>query len=298
MDCLITSAAHGLHLDSETWCIAYASNLKWPDGFFCPGCGTHHQFEGGRRKLVCRYCGRYGSLTSGTLLHGSKKRLSHLLQTLWWASGEKSSLTIRKLQHHTGLTSYQTAWFWMKKLRLVMGRVLKKCRGIVLSGSCPVENRDKSEVLLVAMESTARGRSTGQLRMGYCPLLDGNQIERFWSEVVEPGSVILVPAVEPFISVRLQDMLITTETSPSGHDAVIDICAAYRSWLVCEKQRCSRISSPQDLLEEFCFMHNSRLYSNRLLLFEDLVTQALSCQYESGQLSIDLQNATRGGSCL
>lgn len=298
MDSLTTSAAHGLHLESESWCITYAFNLKWPDGFFCPGCGTRHELQGGRRKLVCRYCGRYGSLTSGTLLHGSKKRLSHLLQTLWWASGEKSSLTIRKLQHHTGLTSYQTAWFWMKKLRLVMRRVLKKCRGIVLSGTCPVAERDKPEVLLVALESTAGGRSTGQLRMGYCPLLDGKQIERFWREVVQPGSVILVPAAEPFLSVRLPDMLLTTENVPSDHEAIIDVCAAYRSWLICKKQRCSRVSSPQDLVEEFCFMHNSRLYSNRLLLFEDLVSEALSCRSEGDRLSMDVQDATGGGSCI
>lgn len=298
MDRSLTSTELGLHLDDESWCTAYAFRVRWPDGFSCPACGTRYPEQWIGRKLVCHYCGRYGSITSGTLLHGSKKRLSHLLRTLWWASGEKSSLTIRKLQHFTGLTSYQTAWFWMRKLRLVISRTLKKCCGTVLSGACPAAPRDGPGVLLVAIESTARGRTTGRLRMRHCQQLDTNHIERFCSEVVEPGSVILFPAAEPFISVRLREMLLTTETTPSDHEVVRTICSAYRFWLSREKKRCSRTRSCQDLIDEYCFFHNGQLYSNRLLLFEDLVSDALSSWPQNGRPRFETQPSTRGASCI
>ena len=77
------AAQGGLQFHDESWCAAYASRLKWPQGFVCRACGAAAQRCLRPDKPLCPACGRSSSITAGTLLHGSKKSLATWLQALW-----------------------------------------------------------------------------------------------------------------------------------------------------------------------------------------------------------------------
>lgn len=275
-----TAPEFSVRLDDESWCASYAFGIRWPQGFVCPTCGTAHQASGFQQKPLCRACGRCSSITAGTLLHGSKKSLGTWLRALWWLSGERSSISIMKLKTYMGFRSYQTGWSWMQKLRLIIELTnRRKCRGIVLVDGVPAEVSADSDQLLTAVESVASGRTTGRLQMRRCGSLKQDIIERFCRQTVASGSVIIVPGREPFTSVDIREMICASEDSSFHHDDILRICASYRLWHRRNKGWAPRHWA-QSLVDEFCFLYNGRLYTNRVHLFETLVRVALSNSHE------------------
>lgn len=111
---------------TEAACVAYARNVKWPDGFRCRSCGFDSSWPvaNGRRD-ECRRCGRQESVTSGTLFHQTKKplRLWFRAITLWVTS--KRGLSAMEMSRQLGI-HYETAWTWCHKLRASVGAVFGK----------------------------------------------------------------------------------------------------------------------------------------------------------------------------
>ena len=274
-----TAAELAIRLEDESWCTSYAFRIRWPQGFVCPACGACHPETGFQNKTLCRACGRCSSITAGTLLHGSKKSLSIWLRALWWASGECSSFSIMKLRNYLGFSSYQTGWAWMKKLRQIIELVnRKKCRGITLVDAAPARGPAQGNQLLVAVESIARGRTTGRLRMKLCQSLNQELISQFCTDGVAGGSIVIFPRRKPFTSIHLQEILYTVDESSSSHEDIEKICASYHRWRRHEKFRWSHLCCSQDLVEEFCFFHNGALTADRVDIFETLVVAALTSQ--------------------
>ena len=272
-----TEAELSLQLDNEPWCAAYAFRLRWPQGFVCPTCGAAAQNCARPEKPLCRACGRSSSITAGTLLHGSKKSLATWLRALWWLSGERTSISITKLKKHLGFSSYQTGWAWMRKLRQIIEIVnRRKCRGVVLVDALAADDLGVLNQLLVAVESIARGRSTGRVRMELCSSVDQELIVRFCRRTVTAGSIIIVPGRPPFTDIDLQETMYTVDHATFHHEDALKIGACYRLW---RRQNKSRLPAPrctQQLADEFYFFHNVLLYMDRVHLFETLVSAALS----------------------
>ena len=285
------------NLQDELWCRSFAYKIRWPEGFICPSCGFHQKDSLIEENPVCRHCGRITSITASTLLHGSKKQICLWLQAAWWASGERTSLRIKKLQHILRLASYQTAWDWMNKLRRAIKLMNhKKCRGIVLIDSNTVDCLSGSNLLLTAVESIAGGRTTGRLRMEFYESLDTESIELFCKKTVLPGSIIDAPYREPFTSAQLPEMLYTLTKTIPAHEAVQTICSSYLRWCRQEKYRLSRFKDPQDTLEEFCFFHNGELHASREQRFTALAAALLTPGPNHADCSpSDSQDGKRGG---
>lgn len=272
-----TANALGVRLKDESWCLSYAFKRRWPKGFVCPTCGAAHPGSGCQEKPLCRACGRSSSITAGTLLHGSKKSLSTWLQAFWWVSGERTSISIKKLLEYLGFKSFQTGWAWMKIVRRTIELAnQKKCRGVVLVDAVPIDCQGKGDQLLCALESIARGRTIGRLHMKVHRSVNQEVITRFCEQTVEPGSVAVFPGRAPFISVRLEDILCTVDDSCSCHEDIARICSSFRRWRRTCKGWSWHQGCSQDLLEEFCFFHNGMLSSSRGHIFDTLVAAALT----------------------
>lgn len=264
-------------LQDESWCTSYAHKIRWPHGFTCPTCGFHQNDPSSGEHDVCRFCRRPKSITAATLLHGTKKKLCLWLQAAWWASGRRSSLSIKELQRYLAINSYQTAWSFVNKLRRAI-RLMnqKKCSGVVLIDSGVLEISGESIPALAAVESIAAGRTTGWLKMQICQSLDPSIIQGFCEQVVDPGSFIDAPCREPFVSVCLQHCLYTSAGPSPSHNTVQQICSSYRSWYRQQKYRLCHFKTYQDALEEFCFFYNAKLFSSRSHHFEALVSALLT----------------------
>ena len=284
-----------LQLNDESWCATYAFKLRWPHGFVCPACSTAHRGYEQPEKPLCSACGRSSSITAGTLLHGSKKSITSWLQALWWLSGERTSISISKLKRHLGFRSYQTCWAWMKKLRIIIHLVNQiQCRGIVLVDAVAVNDRDQGDQLLTAVESIARGRSTGRLQMKLTAALNQEIVAQFCRLAVTAGSIIIVPGRAPFNAFHMQEIVCTIDDSIVHHEDVLRISACYRLWLRQKKFHCSAQQSGQDLVDEFCYFYNVPLYTDRVHLFETLVSVALNHSHDD-VISLLEQSATQGG---
>ena len=100
-------------------CAAYLAELRWPDGFHCPASG-HDQawlLETKSWTHECAGCRKQTSVTSGTVMHGSKLALSVWFCASYLKAAHPDGLSAKELQRQLGLGSYETAWRLSAKLR-------------------------------------------------------------------------------------------------------------------------------------------------------------------------------------
>jgi hypothetical protein len=65
----------------EEACRAYLEQLRWPQGFVCPVCGSTWAWRIGGRRWMCGACARQTSVTAGTIFDKTRTPL-----TSWFAA--------------------------------------------------------------------------------------------------------------------------------------------------------------------------------------------------------------------
>lgn len=100
-------------------CVAYFTALRWPDGFFCPECGSGEAWllECKPWTYECASCRRQTSIISGTAMHGSKLPPSIWFRAAFLIAMHPEGISARELQRRLGLGSYKTAWSLSNKLK-------------------------------------------------------------------------------------------------------------------------------------------------------------------------------------
>ena len=94
--------------ESEADCEDFLRRLRWPKGFYCPGCGAAGGWETSRGLFRCSSCARQTSVTAGTLFEGTRKPLRLWFQAMWYFTNQKHGVSALGLQRILGLGSYQT----------------------------------------------------------------------------------------------------------------------------------------------------------------------------------------------
>src|SRR3954464_13974918 len=107
---------------TEAACAAYLVELRWPNGFVCPACGSLRAWtlKTKAHTYECAACGRQTSVTAGTILHDSKLALTIWFLAAFLIATHSNGLSARQLQSMLGLGSYRTAWMLAGKLRRAM----------------------------------------------------------------------------------------------------------------------------------------------------------------------------------
>ena len=99
-------------------CWAYLRRARWPRGFLCPRCGGRgSHFLASRRLEQCRVCRYQGSVTAGTVFHGTRVPLRVWFLGVFFLARHKTGISALQFQRDTGVGSYQTAWALLHKLR-------------------------------------------------------------------------------------------------------------------------------------------------------------------------------------
>ncbi|TMA23043.1 MAG: transposase [Deltaproteobacteria bacterium] len=102
----------------EASCWAYLRRVRWPQGFRCPRCRGHgSHFLTVRRLEPCRSCRDQGSVTAGTVFHGTRVPLRIGFLGLFFVAGPKKGISARQFQRDSGVGNSQTAWTLLHKLR-------------------------------------------------------------------------------------------------------------------------------------------------------------------------------------
>jgi hypothetical protein len=94
----------------------------WPNGFACAHCGGVSAGEEANRPLLwgCRSCRKQTSLTSGTVMHGTKLPLQYWFWEAYLVATHSNGISALELHKQLNLGSYKTAGLLLNKLRRAM----------------------------------------------------------------------------------------------------------------------------------------------------------------------------------
>ena len=103
----------------ETTAEAWFEQQVWPDGRYCPKCGSINTRAIPNRKPMpyrCRDCRDHFSVRSGTALANSKVSMCNWAEAIYLFLSALKSVSSMKLHRDLGVTQ-KTAWFMLHRLR-------------------------------------------------------------------------------------------------------------------------------------------------------------------------------------
>ena len=106
----------------EVACAAYLRQLRWPEGFVCPACGSIRGWALATKAHTheCADCRRQTSVTAGTVMHGSKLALTVWFWAAYLMATHSNGISALQVQKQLDLGSYKSAWLLCAKLRRAM----------------------------------------------------------------------------------------------------------------------------------------------------------------------------------
>ena len=281
---------------AEENCAAYLADMRWPEGFICPHCGSAdepYRFENRPGVLRCRSCGRDISLTAGTVMQGSRTPLC----TWFWGAYLVSSLTpgisAVQFQRQLGLNRYETAFQMLHKLRAGMVRPERDRIGVewpvevdevFIGGKTRGEGRGVHHKAIVAGAveiRTGKGEPkwdhdyakpkkgkvyAGRLRLHVVADRGKRALEGFVTDSVEPGSHVTTDGWQGYDNLsRLgyHHERVVVEGDPEQVEAHLPmihiIFSNLKAWLLGIHHGVSQ-QHLQAYLNEFTFRFNRRFY--------------------------------------
>lgn len=137
--------------DDES-CRQYLIEVRWGGEPRCGKCDHDRVWELSDGRFECRRCGHQTSVTSGTVLHKTRKPLKLWFRAIWEMGVRKNGISAKELQRILGFGSYETAWTWMHKLRRCTRR----------DGRAELDDEVQVDETYVGSPSRTRGRGTSK----------------------------------------------------------------------------------------------------------------------------------------
>ena len=180
---------------------------RWPDGRFCPDCGSTNTVPVASRKPMpyrCRDCRSHFSVRKGTVMQSSKIGLQKWLIAIYMMSTGLKGTSSMKLYREVGIRQ-GTAWFMMQRIREGF------TDGAGMSFPGPVEadetyiggkRKNMSNAKRKALAGTGRGavgktavvgakdRATNQVVATPVPATDAEHVAGFVASHTEPGATV------------------------------------------------------------------------------------------------------------
>lgn len=183
---------------TERACRDYLMQVRWPEGFECPGCGHQSAWEMALRRLRCRRCHKDVWITAETVLHGSHLPLRHWFWAAYLTSTLTPGISALQLKQQLGLGSYRTALCLCRRLRRAMVNPEREpLKGAIEVDDTYVGGPEKGVhgrhvetkvPVVVAVEN--RGDHTGRIRLGVVPDVTQRSLHSFIHKNIAPGSQI------------------------------------------------------------------------------------------------------------
>ena len=276
---------------SEEACRRYLEQLRWPDGFRCPICGSGKSWPVRGVLRQCAGCGHQTSATAGTIFQDTRSPLRLWFQAMWWMTTQKNGASALGLQRVLGLKQYQTAWTWLHKLRSAMvrpGRDLLRGRVEVdesyLGGlEEGLRGRLTETKALIAVAAQEEGRGIGRIRLRYIPDASGESLHAFIQESITPGSIVHTDGWRGYSGLEAkgyvhQVTVLKRKKEPASDllPRVHRVISLLKRWLMGTHQGAVSHKHLDYYLDEFTFRFNRRRSNSRGKLFYRLVQQAVA----------------------
>ena len=250
----------------EESCLAFLFHKRWPAGFQCPYCHWQHPLSVPSRSLICSHCGHPSSITTNTIMHGSKKPLSPWLFAIWWLCTSETETSAKNLQRLLNLSSYQTAWTWLQKLRMAMGTADNiPCQGVVELGCAPIlpaGGRLHHSLIITAAETILPAGITGRIRMATIDRMEPALINEFLCTAVTQGSSIFAPGLPAYRELERAGYLNIIDSPTDNPHRAEQLIKSVEIWLNKVHRGGVTQKHLQPYLDEFCFRNNSTMLPN------------------------------------
>lgn len=273
-------------------CRAYLDWLRWPEGFVCPHCGARSAGLSAVGMYRCRGCRRRVSVTSGTIFDKTRVPLTTWFEAIWLFTSSKAGVSATTLHRVGPISSYQTVWSMLGKLRAVLSQ----------EGRAPLAGRvEVDETLIGGVKAGKAGRGAagktlvagaveitengwGRARMAVIADASALSLREFITANIAAGSTIASdawkgypPAMEGYDHEPLN-------VAASGRPAHESLPAIHRIFSLAKRllegtyQGGGSHEHLQEYLDEYVFRFNRRHTRNRGLVFMRLLQRAVSSQ--------------------
>src|SRR6185437_7830590 len=124
----------------EDHCDAYLVAHRWPDGVYCPRCGSLHVYKMTAQnwKWECMDCAPEGSAAyrfsdiTGTIFENTNKDLRDWFRVIHLMLTSKKGISALQVHRMMGFGSYRTAWYMCMRIRTALqDKDFQKLMGIV-----------------------------------------------------------------------------------------------------------------------------------------------------------------------
>ena len=279
-------------------CFDYLAWLRWPHGFVCPRCGHPGGWALGDGRYKCTSCAARTSVTAGTLFDRRRTPLSVWFTACWMFASQKDGVSALSLQRALEIGSYATAWAMLHRLRCVLVRPgRERLRGTVevdetfIGGEEPGlrggRAKGKKALVAVAVE-LHQPRGYGRCRLEVINDASGASLQRFISENVEPGAIVITDGWQGYASLAKHRYLHQPRNQHAarlrGDDpddllpGVHRVASLAKRWLLGTHQGSVGDAHLQSYLNEFAFRFNRRGSRSRGLLFYRVLQLAVAHQ--------------------
>jgi len=165
------------------------------------GCARAWPNRGKRFTFQCAGCNRQTSVTSGTVMHGSKLPLTVWFWAAYLVASHSNGLSALQLKSQFGLGSYKTAWLLLAKLRRAMvtpGRSLLDGLVEVDEAALPLRSKDEPPdggqgrsyrgKVRLACAAEVKGRALCRIRLNKIEDFSKASLHAFIERNVAPGA--------------------------------------------------------------------------------------------------------------
>lgn len=278
---------------TEESCRDYLFQLRWPDGFRCPRCGSSKAWPIAGVLFQCAACDYKASVTAGTIFQDTHQPLTLWFRALWWVTSQKNGASALGLQRILGLGSYKTAWSWLHKLRRAMVRPGRdRLSGRVEVDEAYLGGREKGVTgrqtqakALIVVAAQEDGPGIGRIRLQRVPDVSADSLLPFVEASVEPGSVVHTDGWEPYHGLKekgyIHEVTILRGQKQPASDLlprVHRVVSLLKRWLLGTHQGAVSHEHLDYYLDEFTFRFNRRTSRHRGKLFFRLVQQAVQTE--------------------
>jgi len=185
-------------------CAEYLFSVRWPEGFRCPACGHPKGWalETKAWTFQCAKCAKQTSVTSGTIMHGSKLALHVWFWAAYLMATHSNGISAMQLWKQLGLGSYKSAWLLAAKLRRAMVDPERNpLSGLVEIDETTINHRTRNDPpaggpgrshegkLLIAGAVEIVGRGPGRIRLAHVRDYSAGSLHPFIATTTAPGTV-------------------------------------------------------------------------------------------------------------
>lgn len=275
---------------TEQQCLDYLISLKWKDGYVCKDCGHNQYWLLSRRRIGCKKCRCQTSIINGTIFEQTNKPLTLWYRAIWSMIVQKNGISALGLQNIMGFGSYQTAWTWLHKLRMLT--VLSnrnKLNGKVEVDETLLGGRKEGKrgrgaegkvLIAIAVEIFVKG--TGRVRLSRIPNASRNSLKKFIENNIDEGSEIVTDGWKSYRSIEGYQHTVVESKDKSGNENILPnvhrVASLLKRWLLGTHQNYITGNKTKNYLDEFVFRYNRRKSKSRGLLFQRVMEQAVNHQ--------------------